>query len=109
MKTTIQVGLFMSEYTSIQPEDLISGDPAEISRKSIIHSPKNTDSIPQGWTQIGTGELTFALHARDEVQKQMLAALESQLHNHRAKSQQVENQILGRIRDLQSLPVEVQS
>lgn len=104
--TTVRVDLYMSEHSAITPNDL-ANHPAKVAEKAIIFA--SDKFIPDTWTKIGTGVMEFSLNGRDEVQRQMIVSLENQLREHRAKSQQVENQILGRIRDLKSLPAEIQS
>lgn len=103
-KLSIEVGIYMTDHSSISPEDLTSGDPADVVRRAFIST---CDSIPKSWTRIGGGTLTFDLSDRKQVQQGMIDALKAQLNSHRAQSQLIENQILGRINDLQSLPAEV--
>lgn len=101
---SIEVGIYMTDHSSISPEDLTSGDPADVVRRAFVSA---CDSIPKSWTRIGGGTLLFNLSDRKQVQQVMINALKDQLNSHRAQSQLIENQILGRINDLQSLPAEV--
>lgn len=57
----------------------------------------------EGWTEVGTAEITVTFHPREDLQAKELAGLHAQLQKVRAENQQRENYILDRISQLQAI------
>lgn len=57
----------------------------------------------EGYPKIGTVKVTIDLHSADNIVQQQIEALNVELQNERAKSQQRQNAILNQISKLQAL------
>jgi hypothetical protein len=63
----------------------------------------NDMSDCEGWTEVGTAEITVTLHLRDTIVEKELAGLKQQLEKVRADNYMRENAILDRISKLQAI------
>jgi hypothetical protein len=65
----------------------------------ITHDMSDTE----GWTEVGTAEITVTFHPRDTVVAKELDGLKAQLERVRAENHMRENAILDRISKLQAI------
>lgn len=88
------INVFLTEYPSIGPNDMIEGNDAKVIR-GLQFSP--LDMTSAGWSKVGTAEVTVTIVSNDEIVANKVDALRKQQQTVRAeaeaKSQRIEEQI----------------
>lgn len=98
MKTTLNA--FLSPYSSLTPADLASGKD-EVAKGLFYHS--STEFV-DGYTLVGTAEVTVTLLAISEVIDQKRKAIEAQLQRDIADSEVRQGKLREQIQQLLALP-----
>lgn len=98
MKTTLNA--FLSPYSSLTPADLASGKD-DIAKWLFYH---HDATFCDGYTLVGTAEVTVTLLAVSEVIDQKRKAIEAQLQKDIADSEVRQNKLREQIQQLLALP-----
>lgn len=97
------VGIWINPYSqhdarSLQSADSVTG--------LVIWSTDMDESAPEGYTKVGTGEITVTIASADVIVQGKVEALRKELEQDRADSQARQNAPIRKISELEALTYE---
>ena len=92
---TAALSVLTSPYSSLTPEDFATAPADRIASGVVFWTPEC--GIPEGYSLVGAGEITFTLHDRDSIIASKVEALKAEktqtLAEAQAKATRLESQI----------------
>lgn len=97
MKTTTKV--WLTPYSNTGPKQLLAGDLTGVSYNNLQMSD-------QGWTQVGTAEVTVTLFNEKDIINKKVEALKEEIKEAKALAVLTETRLQGQIQELLAITYE---